>query len=432
MLQVSVSAPGKVLIAGGYLVLDSQYSGTVCSVSARITSTVSPYTSIGSEVCSITVHSPQRLPQPALLHLHPVTASVVIAQNSNLFLTKSLQYSYMLALALRDSLAPQSIYIDINADSLFYTSQGKTGLGSSAALVAAVTLSLLKYLLPHLQQETLIQYAHNLAQFVHCAAQGKVGSGFDISSAFFGSQLYTRFSTSVLTRILELDQLDQVTPDLLLQTITSTDWDQKITTFTLPPFVDLVLGDVCGGSETPGMVKQVLKWKEECVGTLWGDLGNSNQKFTQLLLTLSDLERIAPADYAKAISYASSLHPSEWIKLEQPVIHLLGEVREEFLNIRRFLREMSVESKVQIEPHSQSTLLDQCMDLKGVICAGVPGAGGFDAVFALVLNPPTTDDIKESSFSGLISLENLWNSSSGKVCRLKVGADSKGVILTCL
>lgn len=44
---------------------------------------------------------------------------------------------------------------------------------------------------------------HNLAQISHCAAQGKIGSGFDISSATYGSQVYTRFSPSVLSDLLK-------------------------------------------------------------------------------------------------------------------------------------------------------------------------------------------------------------------------------------
>lgn len=44
--------------------------------------------------------------------------------------------------------------------------------------------------------------AHNLAQFVHCVAQGKVGSGFDVSAAVFGSHLYTRFDPSVIQDLM--------------------------------------------------------------------------------------------------------------------------------------------------------------------------------------------------------------------------------------
>ena len=47
--------------------------------------------------------------------------------------------------------------------------------------------------------------AHNLAQYVHCLAQGKVGSGFDVSAAAFGSQLYTRFDPSVIQPLMNDD-----------------------------------------------------------------------------------------------------------------------------------------------------------------------------------------------------------------------------------
>jgi len=40
---------------------------------------------------------------------------------------------------------------------------------------------------------------------------------------------------------------------------------------------------------------------------------------------------------------------------------------------------------LQIEPESQTRLLDATMDMEGVLLAGVPGAGGFDAVFAVTL-----------------------------------------------
>lgn len=45
-------------------------------------------------------------------------------------------------------------------------------------------------------------FVHNVAQYVHCLAQGKVGSGFDVSSATFGSQLYTRFAPEVLQPLM--------------------------------------------------------------------------------------------------------------------------------------------------------------------------------------------------------------------------------------
>lgn len=87
----------------------------------------------------------------------------------------------------------------------------KTGLGSSAAMTTAVVAALLNYLgvvnLPSelngpLQGNKVSQeldIVHIIAQTAHCIAQGKVGSGFDVSSAVYGSQRYIRFSPEVLS-----------------------------------------------------------------------------------------------------------------------------------------------------------------------------------------------------------------------------------------
>lgn len=43
---------------------------------------------------------------------------------------------------------------------------------------------------------------HNLAQYVHSLAQGKVGSGFDVSAAVYGSHVYRRFAVECLNDLL--------------------------------------------------------------------------------------------------------------------------------------------------------------------------------------------------------------------------------------
>lgn len=78
----------------------------------------------------------------------------------------------------------------------------KTGLGSSAALVTSLTAALLTHYLPQSDFDLTTaegkRTLHNLAQAAHCAAQGKVGSGFDIATAVYGSCRYRRFSPSFL------------------------------------------------------------------------------------------------------------------------------------------------------------------------------------------------------------------------------------------
>ena len=89
----------------------------------------------------------------------------------------------------------------------------KTGLGSSAALITSLVSALLLHLTAIPADAFATEggtesasagrkLAHNLAQYVHCLAQGKVGSGFDVAAAVFGSQLYTRFDPAVLAPIM--------------------------------------------------------------------------------------------------------------------------------------------------------------------------------------------------------------------------------------
>lgn len=98
----------------------------------------------------------------------------------------------------------------------------KTGLGSSAALITSLTSALLVHL-DVIPESSLSEdgdndgrrLAHNLAQYVHCQAQGKVGSGFDVSAAVFGSHLYTRFDPSVISDLMNESKVSLASASLV-------------------------------------------------------------------------------------------------------------------------------------------------------------------------------------------------------------------------
>ena len=112
------------------------------------------------------------------------------------------------SLASLPSFSPISSNMQPGEHEIALPEVAKTGLGSSAAMTTAVVAGLLQYLgsvdlpLHGAEKEDVdsdVELIHCVAQAAHCAAQGKIGSGFDVSCAVFGSQRYVRFSPSVLS-----------------------------------------------------------------------------------------------------------------------------------------------------------------------------------------------------------------------------------------
>lgn len=121
------------------------------------------------------------------------------------------------SLGLSRTLASLSQIIPFCPTDVSLTDVHKTGLGSSAALITSLVSALLVHmsvitaasLTDDTNENEGRRLAHNLAQYVHCLAQGKVGSGFDVSAAVFGSHIYTRFDPSVLQKAMGDDPVSQ-------------------------------------------------------------------------------------------------------------------------------------------------------------------------------------------------------------------------------
>lgn len=310
----------------------------------------------------------------------------VISRNP--FIETALTYAltYIWTLTPNQILAPSTIRI--LADQAYYSNPGtslsssrfldfgvslkeahKTGLGSSAALVTSFTAAVLSFYLPKdlfdVGTERGLEILHNLAQASHSHAQGKVGSGFDIASAVFGSCLYKRFSPSLLSALPSPGQPGFGTK---LKELVEGEWDTEIkrAAIKMPRGLRLVMCDVDCGSETPGMVKQVLKWREEKkteAEGIWQRLQGGNEALAKELTRLAEEGAEEPDGQGRFAK--------------------LSVIIEEN---RTAIRDMGEQSGVPIEPPQQTALLDYCTKIEGVVGGVVPGAGGFDAIVLLVEN----------------------------------------------
>ncbi|KAI0743895.1 Phosphomevalonate kinase [Daedaleopsis nitida] len=457
-----VSSPGKVLLAGGYLVLDPAYSGVVVSTSSRFYTVVDPisappvHASASDGPIQIRVRSPQFLDAtwlyfvefdgPDIVRVEQVADNTHSASTKNKFVHLALQRTLSLATELKSAGTLQNtlshgLDITIVGDNDFYSQRAqlnaqnlpptleslaklphfnktgvrlpdvhKTGLGSSAALITSLVSGLLLHLgvIPSDSFATEggtdtasegRKLAHNLSQYVHCLAQGKVGSGFDVSAAVFGSQLYTRFDPAVIAPLMT----DATSNEPLHPVVSPSNsaWNYRVEPFKLPPQTRLMLADVDAGSDTPSLVGKVLKWRKENAAdakALWDTIDALNQSLARTLSALTDAEERNPTAYRKAVKYISTIQSLQWLANPRitendsvadfrKVIEAFVEVNQITEDIRAKMREMGKLSDVPIEPPEQTALLDACVSVAGVIGGGVPGAGGYDAVWLLVCDP---------------------------------------------
>ncbi|KAG7955930.1 hypothetical protein I3843_11G099000 [Carya illinoinensis] len=453
-MAVVASAPGKVLLTGGYLILERPNAGLVLSTNARFFAIVKP---LHEEIkpdswawawTDVKLTSPQ-LSRESLykLELKNMTLQCVSSSESrNPFVEQAVQYTVAAAHATFDDnkkellqkLLLQGLDITILGSNEFYSYRNqieahglpltpealaslppftsitfnteesnadnrkpevsKTGLGSSAAMTTAVVAALLHYLGVVNLNSTKDQdkekkgtgdldVIHMIAQTAHCLAQGKVGSGFDVSSAVYGSQRYVRFSPDVISSAQ-------------------------------------VLGEPgTGGSSTPSMVGAVKRWQKsdpEKSLDIWRKLSEANFALEVQLNSLSKLAEEHRDAYKSVINDCSGLRPDKWSEQaseprKKEVVKALLGARDAMLGIRYHMRQMGEAADVPIEPESQTQLLDTTMNMEGVLLAGVPGAGGFDAIFAVTLGDSGSN------------VSKVW--SSVNVLALLVREDPRGVSL---
>jgi len=198
--------------------------------------------------------------------------------------------------------------------------------------------------------------------------------------------------------------------------------------WSLPRGLRLCLADVAGGSGTPDMVRRVLAWRDSWAGEdgaeqpgandeaqaggprEWRALAHANNRVLSACEAVERVARESPSAYDDALKRAAALVSADWLsesaRMACAALRALGELAGAFAVFRGALRTVGEVSGVQIEPPAQRARLDALLALAGVAAAGVPGAGGEDALYALVVEAPGAD----GSSDARAAAEELWAS----------------------
>lgn len=460
MASIQASAPGKVLILGGYAIVEPNNTGISVGVNARFTTrlkflkrkSVEDKMNTGSLTLLVNIHSPQFHQDYTFEVVKREKEEVVELRQTEGIASVFLQYAVLFSVAgsinENSQLLYEEIHLELLADNDFYSQKNyldehnlpvtvhnlsqlpphlplvgevsKTGLGSSAAMTTSVVACLNRILVGpgKVDRDTV----HSIAQIAHSVAQKKIGSGFDVYTAVFGTCAYRRFCPEGVSAMVGDTESPSTAHIPVLQRSMSTIRSSvQHTAFHLPPGITLLLGDSHkGGSSTPGMVVKIMNWKksvENTPGNLWNKLKGANEAYVHHLQALlqGGTRNTSSEDYKRAYNKLRSVVLSQH-QADTPMEKQFLDAHRLALESRHLLRQVGEEANVEVEPSILTSLLDETANLPGVFATGCPGAGGYDAIFALVFGSEVA-----------AAVETFWESRN--VCPLLVREDPQGLVV---
>lgn len=387
MKKVTVSAPGKILLLGGYSILERPNVGYVLSVDKRVSVTLKPIKErkIIFDIPQYQIKAEGEFRDNKIVFLEDLDE----AKSNILKFVKSAVEICLCYLPSKTEESFRGFEISTFSDPAFGLGKEKTGLGSSAAVTVATVGALFASFGLNIEENAnLISRASHLAHFF---AQGKVGSGFDISCAVFGTQKYIRFSPSLIQNI-KLEDREEIIRVLDRQ------WNWSVEKIPFPQEFSIVFGNFVGQStSTSEMVKRVYEFKEmepDKYDLLMDEINYTN------LLVLNAIERMNYFYKNDEEQYQESLQ----------------EFKNYFRKARLLTKELGQASEAPIETDEFSALIDES-EKNGAFVAKLPGAGGGDAICAICLNQEDEERLK-----------NFWrNYQKIKIEVLDVHLDDRGV-----
>lgn len=337
--MIRTSAPGRVGIIGGYSILEKGNTSYSFCVDARVHAEITPASTIQIKTDQFSIDTQAKWHNGQLVLENDVLAAA--------FAKAAVQTVFEYIEFKKAKIKPFSL--TTQSDNAFNQGGGKTGLGSSAAATAAMVHAVL---LHHGISD--LTNTHHCAQVAHSKAQGKVGSGYDIAAAVFGSQEYQRYSPALIDGFPKNSEKQ---------------WDYFLRPVQVPPFFQLALATFPKeGTSTVSMTKLTGAWKKAYP-----------DEYAELMRELNDAN-------VDAIAYLEQLQTE---KTDEN----LSLFKQFFETGRALTRKLGEKSGAPIETAEIKALIDDSLKNGAFVCK-TPGAGGKDNLAALCLSQSDAEQLK--------------------------------------
>lgn len=373
MERIHARAPGKILWLGNYSLLERPNIGYVSTVDSYVHATVE-----GTGNTEFSVKTPM-FDEAVKGKVDGATGKIVVQAPRELKLVVTaaeMAAKYVVGLGFR----AEGFAITTENDPTFiYRRAGdgkgivKAGLGSSAAVTVATVAAVLHSYGVDVKKDDAL---HKLAQTAHAVATGKVGSGFDVAAATYGSIVYTRYAPEIISGLRQ-----DCTPEELVSLVRRP-WDYSITTAPLPSVFTQSVANFAGESAiTVSFVSKVNEFKAKQPDEYAGIIRDIDSATKAAIRALVD------------INHGKELEAN------------MEEFRSAFRIGRVKAKLLGVLSGAGIEPDDCTALIEESEE-KGAFVAKLPGAGGRDSIAALCRDEPSKQML-EKFWAGRKELELL-------------------------
>ncbi|MEW6748329.1 MAG: hypothetical protein AB1295_01330 [Candidatus Micrarchaeota archaeon] len=329
------SAPGKILLLGGYSVLDD-YPALSIAVEDRMGLGVSAECREGGFRVVSRQFSIDR-------NIDPEGRLADCRDSSSCAFMAALSYLRGKCVVLKP------VTIETRNSLIFGNRREKSGLGSSAASTVAIVAAVLGW---HGIED--MNVVHKVSQIANYLSTKKTGAGFDVACSVFGTIRYRRFGE----RAISLNRAGGDAFDRHIVSLVESDWPgMEVEPFSMGDYGILAFNIRGSRTRTIGAIKAMGRFKEA-----------------------------KPGDYARMVSRQAE---AEELVFDGILAGDGGMVRKGMRKAREIQRRLSAEVEKladfdPIEPKELTITIDEAEKLDGIVAGRCPGAGGYDSLAFIV------------------------------------------------